>query len=225
MCQVLNLALLAPLALCLYEAFHRNLFEGALLLGRTFFALVLAMALVQPASASVQEVFDMPVPYVRAVIFFALWALVLWVFEPIATAILKENGRHMRFRHEHPGRVVVGLLSGLFMTSALSANLVMMPFFEGVYFEADAEPIAGLHRLAGGVCTTGHASEPLVARMQMEAGAHWVEGKMANAIRGRDPAEATRLIDAFERRYVRHLPAGSVKQERARIERALAPEE
>jgi len=223
--QLINLALIAPLALCLYEAFHRNLFEGALLLGRTFFALVLAMALFQSASDSVKEMFDLPGPYVRAIVFFVLWVLVLWVFEPIAAAILKENGRHMRFKHERPGRVVVGLLSGLFVAGALSANLVMLPSVEGLYFKADAEPIAGLHRLAGGVCAMGRASDALIPRLQMEAGAHWVEGKMADAMRNRDQAEATRLIDAFERRYTKHLPASYVRQARARIERDRAPEE
>ena len=216
--ELINVALIAVIALCLYRTYRWNLFQCALFLGRTLFALLLAMALFEPLSQRAVGLVNLPVPYLKGMAFFLIWVLVLWGFQRLAVGVLRETGRDMEFRHESPGRVLVGLLSGFLVGGALSVNLVMLPAIEGLYFENRALPIAGLHRPAGAVYRTlTLTSTDLVTLAQMDAGAHWAEEEMNQMLREGDTDGAERLIGAFEARYRRHIDTKDVRKRRDEI--------
>ena len=211
--QIINLALIAVIGLCIFETFHRNLFQCALFLGRTGFAFLLAMALFEPASRRVVTMIEFPAPYARGLVFFLIWILVLWGFEPLAYEILKDSGRNMKFKHERPGRLLTGLLSGLLVSGALSVNLVMLPAVEGLYFQNDAKSTAGLHRAAGGVYRILTLTpKDTVAIVQLEAGRHWARERINADKRG-----AERLIKTFDERYRRENEPSDVRQHREQI--------
>ena len=216
--QLINVALIGMMGLCIFETTHRNLYECALFLGRTSFAFLLAMALFEPLGRHLADSIDLAMPYARSAVFFAIWVLVLWGFEPFALEILKDTGRKMRFNHERAGQICVGLISGLMVIGALSVNLVMLPPVEGLYFQTSSQPICNMHRAAEriyGILTL--SSTDAVTLAQMDAGGHWARERMPELRRRGDDRGAEQLIQTFGERYQRDDEPSSVKAHRAQI--------
>ncbi len=222
MYELVNLAIVAAIGVCLYAARYRNLFQCALLLGKCLFALLLALALFDPAARSMARPLSLPLPYVNAGAFFLIWVIVLAAFEPVAFRVLKTDGRGMKFRYELPGQIVIGLISGVLASCALSINAVMVPPLEGLYFKNGAQPIAQLQRKAAlvfRVCTL--TSHDVVAPAQMEAGAHWLKAQLKRRGQADYNADVEGLVPVFEERYRRAVEAKTVRQRRQALLKEL----
>jgi hypothetical protein len=216
--KLINVALIGVIGLCTVETFHRNLYECALFLGRTLFAFLLAMALFEPLTPRFRATFDVAIPYANAAVFFFIWVVVLWGFEPFALEILKDTGRKMTFKYERLGQLLVGLTSGLLVSGALSANLVMLPPVEGLYFQNRSQPIGGMHRtVEGAYRILTLSSTHAVTLAQMEAGAHWARERANKLMREGNPQAAKQLVQTFDERYCRDTEPTHVRRYREQL--------
>jgi len=218
MYELVNLVIVAAIGVCLYVAYYRNLFQCALLLGKCLFALLLAMALFEPLARIAAQPLGLAMPYANAAAFFLIWVVVLLAFERLALQILKADGRGMRFRYELPGQLVIGLVSGLLASFALSAGAVTVPQVEGVYFKNGAQPVGQFHRKAAwlfGACTL--TSGDPVTPAQMEAGYYWLKARLSKRGRSDYNADVEELVPRFEERYKRAVEPKELQERRQTI--------
>jgi len=202
MIQTINILLLAVIGFCVLTAWRCTLFECALLIGRCFFGLILAMAFVEPAAGYLVGTFSVPKPYASAISFLVIWGLVIAIFSPLVVQIVKEDGYKMKFKHQRPGMIASGLIAGVFASSALAAALVMLPPVESIYLKANQEPVARFHRVAAQIyglfaLTT---ADP-VASAEMEAGAYWTRPQVQELAKKKDFVRAEDLVNQFTDRY------------------------
>ena len=185
---VVNLALIATVIVCVHIAWRANLFECALLLGRSFFAFFVALGLSGPVADLLQESFPLPLPYLEAVVCFVLWAAVFVAVQRLANSAAGGITKEMIFHGPLalPGKVVSGLVSGFLVSALFSVVLVMIPAIEGAYVEADSQVIGGLHKKAASLYAAvdvAFGSEETTAagilrRTQVRAGVWWAKSAL-----------------------------------------------
>ena len=204
---VVNLALIATVIVCVYVAWHANLFECALLLGRSFFAFFMALGLSEPVTDLLQKSFPLPLPYLEGAVCFVLWAAVFIVVQRLvksaAGGIIKDMKFHGLFALS--GKVVCGLASGFLVSALFSVVLVMLPAVEGAYVKADTQVIGGLHGKAAALYTAVDAAfgskettaAGILRRTQVRAGVWWAK----SAVRRDRSIKGDELVDKLAARY------------------------
>jgi len=220
--RLIDMAVVGAGLFCLYVAYYRNLFQCALLLARCLFALLVAVALFGPAAVLIGQVSGAAPPYASAVAFFGLWVVVLVAFEPLAESVLRTDGRAMKFEYERAGRVALAVASGFLVSCALSANAVMLPEAEALYFRNDAQPAGALHRKAAWVFTTltFTMNDPIMPA-QMEAGYYWLKEEFEKRRHEGPRRELEDLLARFEKRYGTFAQAQQARERRREITREL----
>jgi len=204
---VVNLALVATVAVCICVAWHANLFECALLLGRSFFAFFVALGLSEPVTELLQESFPLPQPYLEASVCFVLWAAVFIAVHRLASKAAGGTIKDMKFHalFAVPGKVACGLVSGFLVGALFSVVLVMIPAVEGAYVKAETQVIGELPRKAAALYTAVDVAfgskETTVARIlnrtQVRAAVYWAK----SAIRRDRSLKGDELVAEIAARY------------------------
>ena len=179
MTAAINLGLVLVILIMIYTGWQMNLYECAILVGRAFFAPLLALGLSTPLTTALEGSFPLPTPYIRAAATFGIWALVLLIVDRAARSGLKRRDTEkMRF-HELlsiPGRLASGLAAGFLIAGFLALSAVMMPRVEGLFVDSNSRVVMGLP----GKTTALYASltgspdgKELLKQLRVPAGRQW----------------------------------------------------
>jgi hypothetical protein len=202
MFRLLNLIPPLAIGLCLYMAYQRNLFEIGLLLGRTFFAFLLAMALFGPVQSYLASLVQFAEPYGNAAAFFCIWFGVMLGFDEAVTRMLKVDPAKMRFRYKTPGFIAGGILAGMLMSLALVGGGVLLPEIEGRLLEVDKNPVGRLPSRADSLYSVLVLTPPgTLDTARMKAGHHWARAQAQKCLNeGKTDCVAT-YAAMFRKRY------------------------
>lgn len=175
----INLGLVLVILVMIYTGWQMNLYESAILVGRAFFAPLLALGLVSPLTAALEGSFPVPAPYVRAAAAFGVWAIVLIIVDRAARSGLKRRETEKMKFHELlsiPGRLGAGLASGFLIAGFLSLSLVMMPRAEGLFISDGSRVVMGLPHKTAAFYTSLNGSadgKELLKKLRVPAGRQW----------------------------------------------------
>ncbi len=142
-----NLGLVLIIAMVTYVGWRRNLYGGAILMGQGFFAGFAALIVSTPLTEMLKASFPVPVPYIRALATFMVWAVVLGVVDTAARSGLKRRETEKMKFHETvsiPGRLGVGLAAGFLIAGFLATIAVMVPRVEGSFVSSDSRVVMEL---------------------------------------------------------------------------------
>jgi hypothetical protein len=204
MFRLLNI--IPPLAIVLgvYMAYRRNLFEIGLLVGRSFFGLILALALFGPVRGYAASLVDFPLAYGNAASYFCIWFAVMLGFDTVVVRMLKVKSEKMKFQYQTPGILVGGALVGLLMSMGLTAGGVLVPEIEGGFMEAEADPAARLPTRAESLYSAATLTSPgTLSNARMEAGHHWASRQIQKYIENGRMGPTGACLRRFDDRYTR----------------------
>lgn len=225
MFRLLNI--IPPLAIVLgiYMAYRRNLFGIGLLLGRCFFAMVLAMALFGPVRSYAGSLVDFPRPYGNATAYFCIWFGLMLGFDAAVTRILKVKAEKMKFQYQTPGILVGGVLVGLLMSMGLAAGGVLLPEIEGGFMEVEGNPAARLPQRGESLYSAATLTSPgTLSNARMEAGYCWTRHQVRKCMEQGDTGCATAYVRRFRDRYAAMMVAPEERKRKLRELSEMVPE-
>lgn len=208
MVLVVNIFLLLLIGVCLYVAFHVNLFECALLLGRSFFAFFVGLGFAVPLAGAMKASFPLSTVYLETAACFLVWLGTFVAVEALARRFVGTRTiNSMKFDQllALPARLATGLIAGFLVAGVFAVTLVSLPAVEGAYIESEANVVGGLHGRAAGLFAAGKSaftsrkvtSHDVLRRTQIRAAKLWARRNMP----GLQPVKRQRLIRDLEDRY------------------------
>jgi len=208
MVPLINIFLAVLILACLFVTWNINLFECALLLGRSFFSFFIGLGAARPAADAVKASFPLPIVYLEAAACFLAWLAAFIAIEALVRNFVKERTiNSMKFDQllALPARIATGLVSGFLISGVFAITLVTVPAVEGAYVGSGAQVIGGLHRKAAAVYATGYSvfmseditTEQVLRERQIRAVKIWAKGQMA----GLSGAKRERLVQDIRKHY------------------------
>lgn len=208
MVAIVNIFLAVLILACLFVTWNINLFECALLLGRSFFSFFIGLGAAKPAAEAVEGSFPLPIVYLEAATCFLVWLAAFIAIEALARNFVTQrtiNGMKFDQLLALPARLATGLLSGFLIGGVFAITLVTVPAVEGAYIDSGAHVIGGLHRKAAGVYATGYSiftsestdTDEVLRQRQVRAAKLWAKGQMPALT----AAKRERLIQDIESHY------------------------
>ena len=208
MVPLVNIFLAVLILACLFVTWNINLFECAMLLGRSFFSFFIGLAAARPAADAVEASFPLPIVYLEAAACFLVWLAAFIAIEALVRNFVSErtiNGMKFDQLLALPARVFTGLVSGFLISGVFAITLITIPTVEGAYINAGSHVIGGLHRKAAAVYAAGYSifssqstdSEEVLRHRQIRAAKIWAKGQMASLAE----AKRGRLVDDIKQHY------------------------
>ncbi len=205
MYRIIDFLLYTPLVFMCLFAWKGNLYQSALLAGRTFFAFLFSMWLFSPFSTVTKRVLPLPLPYLNAFFFLVIWIMAFVLIKYGIMRVCQPRINRMRFVRSGPGKIIMGLIAGWILLNSLTAFMVMIPEVEGIYFENKTHPWPERDRRSSFLFSYFTLTKPdILLAPQMEACAFHVKREIAEKDGKKKFTNIEEIPEYFEMRYRSH---------------------
>ncbi len=196
MTTAIKLGLVGIILIMVYSAWQANLFECAVLVGRSFFALLLAFAACEPLTRMLDKSFQIPTPYLRLSAAFFAWIVTIMFVDRASRSGMKRREAEKMKSHATlslPGRVAAGAATGFFIAGFLSIIVVMVPRVEGKFVQSNSSVVFGLPSKSAAVYAAldgknDQGSAEVLQELRVPAG---------RKCAGKDPEKARKLREYY----------------------------